>query len=100
MYYTGIAGHIGCSIKTGRTMVKSVRLDADLEQKLERAAQAVAMSQSEFIRDAVARRCAEVLGTSLAERLAPVIGIIESDGGRASDTGGAFRSLLAGRRVK
>ncbi|MCI0683533.1 MAG: ribbon-helix-helix domain-containing protein [Gemmataceae bacterium] len=78
--------------------MKSVRLDPDLEAKLERAARAAAMSQSEFIRDAVTRRCAEVLTGSLAERLAPVVGIVRSKGGRADRTGAALRSLLARRR--
>ncbi len=78
--------------------MKSVRLDPGLEAKLERAARAVAVSESEFIRDALARRCAEVLGGSLAERLAPVLGIVNSAGGRAARTGAAFRQLLARRR--
>lgn len=80
--------------------MKSVRLDPELEAKLARAAQATEMSQSQFIRDAVARRCEDVLGASLAERLAGVVGIIESSGGRAEQTGSAFRRILAtkGRR--
>jgi len=78
--------------------MKSVRLNPDLEQKLERAAGAAGMSQSEFIRDAVARRCAEVLGSSLTDRLAPIIGIVNSNGGRADNTGEAFRELLARKR--
>jgi hypothetical protein len=83
--------HKGCA-------VKSVRLDPDLQTKLQRAARALAQSQSEFIRDAVARRCAEVLGDSLAERLAPVVGILRSSGGRAHRTGQAFREVVARRR--
>jgi predicted transcriptional regulator len=43
--------------------MKSVRLDNDLEARLERAARAMAMSHSEYLRDAVARRCDEVLGS-------------------------------------
>ena len=58
--------------------MKSVRLDEDLETRLERAARALAVSQSEFLRDALARRCDEVLGSSLQQRLAPVIGIVNS----------------------
>lgn len=77
--------------------MKSVRLPAGLEARLERAARATAMSQSEFIRDAVSRRCDDVLAGSLAERLAPVIGIIHSSGGRAARTGAALRDLLAKR---
>ena len=78
--------------------MKSVRLDADLEVKLERAARAVGTTQSEFIRDALSRRCEEVLGGSLAERLAPVIGIVNSAGGRAARSGAAFRAALERRR--
>jgi hypothetical protein len=78
--------------------MKSVRLNANLEAKLERAARAVSLSQSEFIRDAVARRCEEVLGGTLAERLAPVIGIVQSLGGRAMRTGAAFRQVLRRRK--
>ena len=78
--------------------MKSVRLDADLQAKLDRAARALATSQSEFIRDALARRCEEVLGASLAERLASVIGIVKSSGGRAARSGAAFRKALARRR--
>jgi hypothetical protein len=80
--------------------VKSVRLDPALEAKLERAARAAAVSQSEFIRDALARRCDEVLGASLAERLAPVIGIVQGGGGRADRTGDAFREILSRRRSR
>ncbi len=80
--------------------MKSVRLDAGLEAKLERAARAAAVSQSEFIRDALARRCDEVLTGSLAQRLAHVIGIVHSAGGRAERTGAAFRTLIARRRPR
>lgn len=76
----------------------SVRLDADLEAKLERAARALGTTQSEFLRDALARRCEEVLGGSLASRLAPVIGMVNSSGGRAARSGAAFRKALARRR--
>jgi hypothetical protein len=78
--------------------MKSVRLGPELEKKLERAARALATSQSEFIRDALTRRCDEVLGSSLAESLRAVIGIVNSSGGRAAHTGKAFRATLARRR--
>lgn len=78
--------------------MKSVRLDRDLQEKLERAARSLAVSQSEFIREALVRRCDEVLGSSLAQRLAPVVGIVQSSGGRAGRTGAAFREILAQRR--
>ena len=78
--------------------MKSVRLDDKLETKLKRAARALGVSQSEFLRDALARRCQEVLGDSLEDRLAPVIGIVKSSGGRAARSGAAFRELLARKR--
>jgi hypothetical protein len=80
--------------------VKSVRLTPHLQSKLERAARATAMSQSEFIRDALTRRCDEVLAGSLAQRLAPVIGIVQSSGGRAARSGAAFREMLAKKRSR
>ena len=78
--------------------MKSVRLDDNLQAKLERAARALAMTQSEFLRDALDRRCDEVLGDSLEQRLAPVVGIVKSSGGRAAHSGKAFRAALARRR--
>jgi len=78
--------------------MKSVRLDHDLEIKLERAARALGVSQSELLRDALARRCDELLGASLQDRLAPVIGIIRSSGGRATHSGAAFVATLKRRK--
>src|SRR5438105_15303895 len=82
----------------GDTRVRRLRLGSSLEEKLGRAARAAAQSQSEFIRDAVASRCEEVLGNSLAERLAPVVGVVKSSGGRATTSGAAFRKTVARRR--
>jgi predicted DNA-binding protein len=78
--------------------MKSVRLGDDLEKQLERAARSLAVSQSEFVREAVARRCEEVLGASLAQRLDSVIGIVRSGGGRAARSGQALRETLARKR--
>jgi predicted DNA-binding protein len=80
--------------------VKSVRFDAELEKKLERAARALAVTQSQFIRDALARRCEEVLASSLAERLEAVIGVVNSSGGRAARSGRAFAETLARKRKR
>jgi hypothetical protein len=79
--------------------VKSARLDAEREARLQPAARVVATSQSAFIRDALARRCDEVLGASLAERLSSVIGIVNSAGGRATRSGAAFRTALWPRKL-
>jgi hypothetical protein len=80
------------------TKIKTVRFEEALLSQLERAARASGMSQSELVRTAVAHRCAQVLGASLAERLAPVLGRIHSNGGRARDTGAAMRRILAAKR--
>lgn len=80
--------------------MKSVRLDGKLETKLERSARALGVSQSEFLRDALARRCDEVLGDSLRQQLASVIGIVKSSGGRAERTGAAFRDALQRKRQR
>ena len=80
-------------------MAKSVRLDSQLESHLERAARTLGISQSKLIREAVAKRCGEVLGPSLVEKLAPVIGCIKTSGGRARHTGVAFRRAMARKRA-
>lgn len=76
-------------------MAKSVRLDSRSASQLEQAAQALGISQSDLIREALAKRCGEVLAPSLVERLAPVLGCIKTSGGRARRTGVAFRRALA-----
>jgi len=80
-------------------MAKSVRIDAQLESRLERAAGVLGISQSELIREAVAKKCEEVLGQPLVERLAPVIGKIKTSGGRARRTGVVFKEALARKRA-
>jgi predicted transcriptional regulator len=61
----------------------SVRLDPELEARLERAAALRGESKSDFIRTAVADRIEATLGTSLADRLAHVIGQVDLGGGLA-----------------
>ena len=81
-------------------MAKSIQFDPQLTARLERAAKTLGVSQVDLIQEAVAKRCDEVLGPSLAERLAPFIGRIHSSGGRARHTGAAFRRLLAKTRER
>lgn len=59
----------------------SVRLDADLEARLERAAALRGESKSDFIRAAVVDRIEATLGDNLVERLAHVIGKLDLGGG-------------------
>ena len=73
----------------------SVRLDADLGARLERAAALRGESKSDFIRAAVADRIEATLGTSLADRLAHVIGQVDLGGGRAERAHELFGELVA-----
>lgn len=75
-------------------MAKSVRLGLALERRLEEAAQVEGVSVSAFIRDAVARRCDEVLSRNLRDRLGDIVGAIAGGGGVAERTGEAFKELL------
>ena len=76
-------------------MPKSVRLEPQLEETLKRAARTLDMTHSEFIRDAVVRRCEQVIGVTLYDRLAGTLGTVRGGGGRARKTGAAFRRVLA-----
>lgn len=75
-------------------MAKSFRLDPGLEGRLKRAAQTEGTSTSESIRRAIGRYCEQVLGATLAPRLADVIGLGRGGGGRARRSGEAFRRVL------
>ena len=79
-------------------MAKSFRLDSGLEERLERAARVEGTSASESIRRAIGRYCEQVLGVTLAPRLADVIGLGRGGGGRARRSGEAFRRALRGKR--
>jgi hypothetical protein len=82
----------------GGVLVKSVRLDAELEERLRLAARALGVSESAFIRQSLGERCDVVLGNRLDERLRDVLGVVCSDGGRARSTGAAFIQVLRDRR--
>jgi predicted DNA-binding protein len=79
-------------------MPTSVRLGPQLQARLKKLAEAQGVSVSELLRRAAARYCEELAATSLALRLADVIGVAHSTGGRARRTGEAFRKALRGRR--
>ncbi|HZI96692.1 MAG TPA: ribbon-helix-helix protein, CopG family [Actinomycetales bacterium] len=74
--------------------MRSVRLDSTLEDRLRRAAAAEGASVSEFIRRAAAARADTVLGSSTAELLSDVIGVVHGGGGRADRTSEAFTEAL------
>lgn len=80
----------------------SLRLDDELRDKLDEAARITGQSTSEFIRDALRHKLAEVLGSRLDQRLGDVIGSVKS-GGSARESGSEFAELLEqkhGRRPR
>jgi predicted DNA-binding protein len=81
-------------------MAKSVRFNHELESLLKEAAQALGVSQSTLIREAIAEKCREVLRPPLSQNLAPFIGRIKSKGGRARNSGAAFKRVLVGKNSK
>ena len=83
-------------------MARSVRLDPELETQLARAAEVEGLSASDFIREAVRERSARVLGRTLHDELADVIGALPPHKGAATiaeRTGAAFTDLLLRKRV-
>lgn len=76
--------------------MRSLRLDDELEQRLQRAAAVRGESLSEFIRRAVDERARATLAES-SVAFDDVLGVVRSGGGRARRTGDAFREALAER---
>jgi predicted transcriptional regulator len=79
-------------------MAKSFRLDPDLERRLVEAAAREGVPASALIRDAVRRRCDEVLGGTLLDELGEIVGAIDVGGDQSRRTGEAFAGLLQTRR--
>lgn len=78
--------------------MRSLRLDEQLERRLQKAAATEGTSVSEFIRRAADERATRTLGDESTDRLADVIGTVRSSGGRARKSGKAFADVLADRR--
>lgn len=74
--------------------MKSVRLGEELEARLKQAALREGVSESEFIRDAVAERTDSVLSASLEDRLTGVIGAVSSGRNYARNAHQRYRQLL------
>jgi hypothetical protein len=77
--------------------MKSVRLDADLQVRLEEAARLAGVSQSEFIRAAIDERSAATLAGHLESRLAGIVGAVRTRGGRAANAHERYQELLKRR---
>jgi hypothetical protein len=79
--------------------MRSLRLDSDFEDAIERAAEARGESVSEFLRRAAADRVDATWSEDVEVRFADVLGVIHSRGGRARRTGRAFEDVVVGRRT-
>lgn len=63
--------------------MRSVRIDDELESRLERASEASGEPISEIIRKGARRQCDEILrGSGTLELLGDVVGAVRSSGGR------------------
>lgn len=79
--------------------MRSVRLDEALEGRLEKASRATGKAASEIIREGVAKRCDEILGSTLYDRIKDVIGSVASTparrrGSSARRSGKVFAGIL------
>jgi predicted transcriptional regulator len=75
--------------------MRSLRLDPDLDEKVQRAAAIKGESVSEFIRQAAETRADETLKGQSSDAFADVAGVVHGGGGRARHSGEAFSDLLA-----
>lgn len=80
--------------------MKSVRLDPDLQARLKEAARTAGVSESEFIRAAIADRSAATLADRLEGSLTGLVGAIRSKGGRAGKAHERYRELLKQRSAR
>lgn len=78
--------------------MKTLRLDSELERRLQQAAAVTGESLSGFIREAAAERADAVLTGSDDESFADVLGTVHGGGGRARRTGDAFADAISDDR--
>ncbi len=74
--------------------MKSLRLDPELERRLQQAAAVRGESLSEFIRRAAAERAEATFSAEPADDFSDVVGVVHGGGGRADRTGEAFTEEL------
>jgi len=73
--------------------MRSLRIDPELEDRLQRAAAIRGESLSEFIRRAAAERADATLDGEATD-LDDILGVVHGGGGRARRTGSAFTEIL------
>ncbi len=74
--------------------MRSLRLSAELDERVRHAAELEGSSVSEFLRRAANDRAERALAADPAERLRYAIGVIDAGLGLARDTGGAFADAV------
>jgi Protein of unknown function (DUF1778) len=75
--------------------MRSLRLSAELDDRVRQAAALEGSSVSEFLRQAASERAERILAADPAERLGYAIGAVEGGGDDlARDTGGAFADIV------
>lgn len=79
--------------------MRSLRLDPELDEKLQRAAAICGQSVSEFIRNAAEDRANATLATPPGGSFADVVGVVHGGGGRARRSGKAFAADIAQDRA-
>lgn len=75
--------------------MKSLRVDPELAERLERAAAVTGESLSQFIRTAAAARADAVLAGDVTDDWSDVIGVVRGGGGQARRSGAAFADVAA-----
>jgi Protein of unknown function (DUF1778) len=80
--------------------VRSVRLDPQLEARLQQAAAIRGESLSEFICRAAAERADATLSAEPSTDFSDVLGVVRAGGGRARRTGTAFTDGLVKRTAQ
>jgi len=79
--------------------MRSLRLDAELDQKVQRAAAIEGESVSQFIRHAAEERANQTLTKRPSDAFADVAGVVRGGGGKARVSGEAFTKLLSEDRT-
>jgi hypothetical protein len=80
--------------------MRSLRLDPELDEKVQRAAAVKGESVSQFIRAAAEERADATLNVRPSDRFADVSGVVHGGGDQARRSGEAFTDALAHRRIK
>lgn len=74
--------------------MRSLRLDPELDEKVQRAAALMEESVSEFIRHAAEERADQVLNDRPRDQFGDVAGVVHGGGGRARQSGKALTRQL------